>query len=178
MLLFCAWPTLVSAGPKLEFPRAINHNSWFTEADRPQTSESGSVSFKLTINAEGIPQSCEITKSSGSKNLDELTCRLAVKRARFTPAKTDGEPEPGSYFDEVHWLKGTGMPFPVSAGTTVFEFDVDAHGQIKNCTVEGAKTPDDKRFCFLYDRIAAIRIDERVRNVHVRQTTQVEILPR
>lgn len=176
--LLCIWPTLASAEPKLEFPRAINHNTWFTEADRPQTGESGSVSFKLMIDAQGIPQSCEITKSSGSENIDRLTCRLAVSRARFTPARRDGKPEPGSYFDDVHWLNRPGMPFTVSAGTTVFEFDVDASGQIANCKVEGAKTADDKRFCRQYDRIATLSGEERVRNVHVRQTIQVEISPR
>ena len=49
--------------------------------------ESGSTKIRVEIGTDGRVSSCTVTSSSGSSTLDEATCRLYTKRAKFTPAK-------------------------------------------------------------------------------------------
>lgn len=48
--------------------------------------EQGAVTIAWTIWTDGQMQSCHVVQSSGSQTLDEATCRLATRRARFRPA--------------------------------------------------------------------------------------------
>ena len=55
--------------------------------------EEGTVQAKLTVSTSGRVSACEIVRSSGHKSLDEATCRILQRRARFTPARAaDGRP--------------------------------------------------------------------------------------
>ncbi|HEX8448166.1 MAG TPA: energy transducer TonB [Allosphingosinicella sp.] len=45
--------------------------------------EQGSVGFKVALDREGYATSCEVTKSSGYKRLDQETCDLILNRATF-----------------------------------------------------------------------------------------------
>jgi len=170
---------LAHAEPRLTIPRAIGHDTWITNADSPPEGTYGVVSFKLLIGTDGMPTSCEITKSSGYESLDNLTCHLVQRRARFTPATLDGKPSESSYFDTVHWLNRSsgGVPFTVSARNVVTQFDIDANGKITNCSVDGAKTTEENSFCRFHDRIAVPVGEPQIRNAHVTQTTRVEITP-
>lgn len=47
----------------------------------------GTVIADLTINARGGVDKCDLVKSSGYKLLDDTTCSILVKRARFHPAR-------------------------------------------------------------------------------------------
>jgi protein TonB len=60
----------------------------------------GRVSVTFTVQVNGRPTGCRITRSSGSPQLDALTCRIIEQRFRFRPS-TDryGRPIP----DEVDW---------------------------------------------------------------------------
>ncbi|MEO5774150.1 MAG: TonB family protein [Sphingomicrobium sp.] len=60
----------------------------------------GQVSVRFTVQVNGRPTGCTITRSSGIPMLDGLTCRLIEQRFRFRPS-TDrfGRPVP----DEVDW---------------------------------------------------------------------------
>ena len=46
----------------------------------------GTVGFRLTVDAEGRPIGCAVEQSAGDAALDEVTCRIMMERARFTPA--------------------------------------------------------------------------------------------
>jgi periplasmic protein TonB len=47
----------------------------------------GRVVARLTIGADGRVTDCSVTTSSGNSDLDEATCRISLRRVRFTPAK-------------------------------------------------------------------------------------------
>ena len=64
----------------------------------------GTASFKVQVGANGKAESCLITKSSGHGALDQATCDLISKRARFEPAKNSkGEKVGGTYASSVRW---------------------------------------------------------------------------
>jgi TonB family protein len=55
--------------------------------------EEGTVQAKLTVSTSGRVSACEIVRSSGHKSLDDATCSVLQRRARFTPARAaDGRP--------------------------------------------------------------------------------------
>lgn len=64
----------------------------------------GRASFRLAISAEGGVTGCTITSSTGHTALDNATCALVAKRARFEPARgADGEAVAGSYAGTIVW---------------------------------------------------------------------------
>ena len=81
---------------------------WASDNDYPsralQLSQEGTTGFHLSLGSDGKVTSCEITKSSGSPELDKTTCDLMRRRARFTPAMDgDGNPATGNYSSSVRW---------------------------------------------------------------------------
>jgi protein TonB len=46
----------------------------------------GDVTVELTVSPKGRVSHCAIAKSSGYQLLDDQTCKLMTKRARFKPA--------------------------------------------------------------------------------------------
>ena len=46
----------------------------------------GLVRFRFTIEPDGGIANCRVTRSSGSRALDDATCRLGLRRFRFRPA--------------------------------------------------------------------------------------------
>ena len=66
----------------------------FSTDDYPQAAlrndEQGTVAFTLSINRRGRVDRCDIATSSGSAALDRATCRVLVRRGRFTPARDAG----------------------------------------------------------------------------------------
>jgi TonB family protein len=86
----------------------INRPVWFSENDYPAAARSkgaqGSVRYELIVDAAGKPTSCSIQKSSGGSVLDEATCRIIVKRARFKPASdSTGKHVPSTVSSTVAW---------------------------------------------------------------------------
>ena len=58
----------------------------------------------VSIGTDGKVTNCEVTRSSGSPELDKTTCDLMRRRARFTPATDgDGNPTSGEYASSVRW---------------------------------------------------------------------------
>ena len=49
--------------------------------------QDGRVQFELTVSPQGRATDCRIVTSSGSTMLDEWTCEIMVRRARFRPAR-------------------------------------------------------------------------------------------
>ena len=64
----------------------------------------GVASFRLDIATTGKVTGCRVTGSTGHSELDEATCALVQRRARFEPARGgNGEPVAGSYSSSVRW---------------------------------------------------------------------------
>jgi protein TonB len=85
-----------------------NPGKWVTNADyRPRwirEGMTGSARFTLSIDASGKVSNCTITRSTGHAELDDATCLLVTKRARFDAARDAyGKPVAGSYSNTVNW---------------------------------------------------------------------------
>ncbi|MBA4748473.1 MAG: energy transducer TonB, partial [Sphingopyxis sp.] len=64
----------------------------------------GTTGFRVAIGPDGRVTGCDITSSSGHADLDQETCKLVTRRARFDPAlDRDGNPTTGSYSNRVRW---------------------------------------------------------------------------
>ncbi len=85
-------------------------NSWFSPEDIPssvkreQSGVIGVTRFHLEIDGTGKPTNCSVTGSSGNSLLDDTTCKLAMRRARFKPGRdTAGNAIGGIYNKSVRW---------------------------------------------------------------------------
>ena len=58
-----------------------------SDSDNQRGRFEGSVGVRLAVGANGRPQSCRVTRSSGNSELDSTTCRLLQDRLEFTPAR-------------------------------------------------------------------------------------------
>jgi hypothetical protein len=90
---------------------AIGPGSWINFDDFPRSDglvmDTGETDFRLAVGPDGKPTQCTIMVKSGSERLDQLTCRLLMLRARFTPAKDKaGKPVAGIYSNELIWALG------------------------------------------------------------------------
>ena len=62
------------------------------------------VYFELIVAPSGRVAQCRVTRSSGATDLDLLTCRIIVARARFRPARdAAGAPVEGRYASNMTW---------------------------------------------------------------------------
>ena len=58
----------------------------------------------FAIGTDGRVRSCNVVGSSGSRSLDNATCRILRSRARFTPAKlSNGQPTTDTYSQTITW---------------------------------------------------------------------------
>lgn len=68
----------------------INMNSYFSVDDYPATAlranAQGTTTVEVRVGADGRPTGCAVTDSSGSQALDEATCPILMRRARYYPA--------------------------------------------------------------------------------------------
>ncbi len=81
---------------------------WITESDYRSVwvrqELTGTTGFRVRVGADGRAMSCQITKSSGHAVLDQATCELVSRRARFDPARDRrGEAVGGNYSSSVRW---------------------------------------------------------------------------
>lgn len=93
--------------PKPASPKN-NPGGWATPDDYPSRAlredREGVTRFRVTVGADGEVQSCDVVGSSGHADLDDATCKLVSRRARFKPATDgNGEPTTGSYSNAVRW---------------------------------------------------------------------------
>ena len=85
-----------------------NLPSLFSTDDYPQSAlrneESGTTAVRLTVGPDGRVSDCSITASSGSTTLDNTTCSILRRRARFTPAKDqNGNPTTDTTTTRIRW---------------------------------------------------------------------------
>ena len=85
-----------------------NLASYFSDDDYPSSAqrneEQGTTSVRLSIGTDGRVTDCSVTGSSGSSTLDNATCSILRRRARFTPAKDQaGHPITDSTTTRIRW---------------------------------------------------------------------------
>jgi len=96
-----------SLAPRQPQPRTSPAN-WVSANDYPardlREGNQGLARFSLVVGADGKPQSCLVTRSSGHTGLDEATCRAVMRRARFEAASDEtGARVAGSYAGSIRW---------------------------------------------------------------------------
>ena len=95
-------PDELPADPILAFVDYLSSADYPPEA--LQRGEQGEVEFVIIVSADGRPTDCRITLSSGSRLLDEATCRALIQRARFAPARDERRrPERSGVISSVVW---------------------------------------------------------------------------
>jgi TonB family protein len=87
----------------------VSQAPWITDQDYPQSAkerrEEGLVRFTVLIGPDGRKEECVITRSSGFADLDQRTCELIQKRARFKPAHDEtGQLAFGTYRGAIPWI--------------------------------------------------------------------------
>lgn len=86
--------------------------------------EQGVVGFKLKLDQDGNPTSCEVTQSSGYASLDGQTCRLILDHAEFKGVRdTSGNKVSAQYVGAVNWKLPNGQAAPAPAKTTMASAD-------------------------------------------------------
>ncbi|WP_084580364.1 energy transducer TonB [Sphingomonas azotifigens] len=64
--------------------------NWVTDVDYPPDAshegKAGRLHYVLTIDTMGKPDGCHVTLTSGYAELDQYTCAILLKRAKFHPA--------------------------------------------------------------------------------------------
>lgn len=93
--------------------------SLFSADDYPEEAllngEEGTVSFRLSIDKNGVPTRCAVTISSGSASLDTTTCAILQSRGRFLPAlDANGGAVEHSMEGRIRWLLPEPEPLPAA----------------------------------------------------------------
>jgi protein TonB len=83
-------------------------STWVSNEDYPpgalRVEAQGVVGINVAVGTDGRVTGCEVTASSGNDQLDQATCRLYARRARFQPAlDADGNPTPSRHSDRIRW---------------------------------------------------------------------------
>lgn len=93
---------LVAARPRNDPQKWVTTDDYRSNWIRQEMT--GRARFRLEIAADGRVTRCAITSSSGHAALDDATCALVSKRARFQPARgSDGGAVPGTYASTIDW---------------------------------------------------------------------------
>lgn len=92
-----ASPTTGASEPKFSRPPAISSD------DIPRRSEGGTVGYELGVDEVGAVVSCRVVASANAA-LDQATCALLRRRARFEPARDEkGMPVASTYRNKITW---------------------------------------------------------------------------
>ena len=157
----------LAAASQLSAPVPKNLDRWFRDDDVPMylmVQENGVwlVPFRLNVAPDGTLKGCDVEISSGERRLDQLTCRLLMKRARFRPARSaDGAAAYGVYRNYAKWAVSTSPAAPPKVNYPDLDltvqalpsgvkspafvrvmFEVDANGRASSCTAEPAPSLD------------------------------------
>jgi TonB family protein len=78
--------------------------------------EQGKVSFRLVVEPDGSLGTCEVTKSSGYKSLDDETCELILRHARLGVTRNaDGRAVRAEQNGFINWVHPEGRGKRASA---------------------------------------------------------------
>ncbi len=83
--------------------------SWVSNDDYPpkalREEKQGTTGFRVSVGPDGRVVSCTVTSSSGSPDLDNATCTLITRRARFNPAEDENGGKIGdTYTRTFRWV--------------------------------------------------------------------------
>jgi len=81
----------------------------FSASDYPaaaqRADEMGRIKVRIAVDTSGRATSCTLSRPSGSKSLDEATCRILMKRTQYKPAlDAKGDPVASYFVTTVAWL--------------------------------------------------------------------------
>jgi TonB family protein len=94
---------LTPAKPRTPMETWVNNDDYPAAAIRSH--ESGTTVYRLTVDPTGAVTECGIVASSGSQTLDQTTCALLQKRAKYYPAlDAGGKPVTDVVVDRFEWL--------------------------------------------------------------------------
>ncbi len=119
--------------------------SWVSEDDYPpvaaRAGEQGIVAFRLEVDSNGNPTSCGIVDAAASGELQQQTCALLLKRARFRPARdARGRSIAASYTSRVRWKLPEDHPSqaPIAIGNWKATATVrqSAEGKVLSCDMQ------------------------------------------
>lgn len=115
---------------------------WISDRDYPGDAivdgSSGIVGFAVSIDRRGRPTACRIERSSGARLLDETTCTLLMRRARFRPAlDRAGRPVAAVYRQEVRWHLPGSAPDPIADQSFVAHSLITPAGTVARCSMSG-----------------------------------------
>ncbi len=115
-----------------------NPGGWVTPADYPpealREKRGGALRFLVRIAADGTPVECNVIESSGVPSLDEKTCSLIIKRAKFYPAQdADGRSVASSYTNAIRWSLPSEAANVLEPKSETLSFILDEDGSIKDC---------------------------------------------
>jgi protein TonB len=69
----------------------------------------GTVSVRYVVRPDGRVSDCQTTRSSGSRILDDTTCRLITQRFRYAPSRdARGRPVPATIVEDHSWINELG----------------------------------------------------------------------
>ena len=79
------------------------------DSDYPRALEEagigGTVGVRYLVQVNGRATDCEVTRSSGSRGLDTITCRLIEERFRYRPSRdARGRPVVAALVEDHHWV--------------------------------------------------------------------------
>ena len=145
----------------------VPHNGghWFFAEDFPPYLDQREEVYlqlpaRVTVRPDGKLQDCAIELPSGIPKLDEYTCQIFKRRARFAPARIDNVPSYGVYRTVIRWVVTdqpmppekpeladmdlvvqrlpTGLKSPVSVGVL---FEVGEDGSKSDCAANESSGP-------------------------------------
>lgn len=166
-----------------------NPGDWAGTEDYPpgplRREEEGVTGFQVTVQPDGRVATCEITRSSGSDDLDEATCKLITERARFAPA-TDkrGRKVEAPWSSSIRWKIPKDKPLPQPM-ELVMSMLVDKDGNVSDCRIErvvgapAAKLQVGPTTHCIDDSVTGPYVDNNGNPVarRVRVSQKIEVLP-
>lgn len=147
-IVTAGYPSTVNARNKAEAAKpAGNPGDWFDQNSYPKEAiragAQGRVVVDIVIDERGVPSQCSVFISAGNAALDQVTCDLAMKKARFTPARdTDGRAISSKARLPVRWVLPTGMG-PARTFSFVDRLKIAPDGTLISCEVERASPKSD-----------------------------------
>lgn len=116
------------------------------DADYPpvamRNEQTGTVAFALDVDAAGVPGRCVVTKSSRFPALDEQTCRIALRRMHFEPARDGaGNPVAAVFASRMRWAMKVAPPAEFGDATVTTTVRIGDDGTIADCATTTSGVP-------------------------------------
>lgn len=89
-------------------PAPRNPAGWVSSNDYPSAARQdklqGKTTFEVQVSPTGQATNCTVIETSGHSILDDATCRVVLRRARFKPATdANGDPTIGLFQTSITW---------------------------------------------------------------------------